>query len=127
MRIRNLVTNEITASRLSVEHPTSSLGLPILLVGDVAYGTGDNLLKVLRLVEATEEERQALHRAGYEIEPELSTAEAAEKWREMQAEALIRWNEKHRHDLESSAALKDFERMLDSKGKIRPNWDADAI
>ncbi len=121
MRVRNLVTGEKVEASLSTEHPASRQGRPVLVVDGVAYGVGDTT--VLALVEATGEERETLRSAGYDLERDLTDAEAAEKWRLMQAEALLRWRAKHKGDLNSASALEDYERMTRS-GKIDPNWDS---
>lgn len=50
---------------LTTDHPSSSYGVPVLLVNGEPVGTLEAHLAGYRLVEGTDEERKALSRAGY--------------------------------------------------------------
>jgi hypothetical protein len=113
MKVRHLLTKAVLEAVLSTEHPASSYGQPVLVAGGVAYGTGDEQFKALDLVEATDEERAHLERAGYHF---TSDAEAGHAYRLEQAKELI---EQQRAVTKDGRTVRAFLKDEASGGYIR--------
>lgn len=64
MKIRT-GTGETFDAALTTEHSASSYGVPVLLVGGLPLGPNETF--GLELIEATDEERIALRRAGFQL------------------------------------------------------------
>lgn len=61
---------DVCEARITTEHAASSYGIPVLVVEDSgeALGVADAALNGCRIVEATDDERARLQRAGYLLE-----------------------------------------------------------
>ena len=60
----------VRMAELSTDDPSSSYGRPVLVVEGVgAMGQGDISLAGYRIIQASQEEADALRRAGYHIPP----------------------------------------------------------
>lgn len=67
MRLKNRL-DQIKKATLTTDHAASSYGQPVLVIDREPYGTFDASLNNLRIVEATDEEREALKAAGYHLQ-----------------------------------------------------------
>jgi len=68
MRLRShspLLENWEGEAVLSTDHPASSYGQPVLLIEGEPVGTLEAVLAGYEILDATEEEREALQRTGY--------------------------------------------------------------
>ncbi len=54
-------------AELTTEHSASSYGIPVLVIDGEAYGPGDFVGKEVLIVEADQDELEALAHAGYSI------------------------------------------------------------
>lgn len=74
MRLRAhsaLLDNSAVSAVLTTDHSASSYGIPVLVLGNgEPLGVEDAMLADYRIVEATDEERTALVRAGYPLPDE---------------------------------------------------------
>ena len=65
MKLEDL-SGKVRSGKLTTDHPSSSYGQAVLVVGKEALGTLDVL--GWTLIEATEKDRLALQRAGYVLQ-----------------------------------------------------------
>ena len=59
------IGNRVVDAEITTAHAMSSHGIPVLVVDGQAYGPAE--VGHMRLVEATQEEREALLRGGYRL------------------------------------------------------------
>jgi hypothetical protein len=57
---------------ITTEHPTSSYGLPVLLIDGEPVGTAEADLAGYEILDATASELELLHRGGYHFDLEVA-------------------------------------------------------